>query len=813
MNRHICIHGHFYQPPRENAWLEEVEVQDSASPYHDWNERVTAESYAPNSASRILDDRDQIIDIVNNYASISFDAGPTLLGWLEKSNPAVYRAVIDADRESRAKFRGHGGAMAQAYNHMIMPLAGSRDKRTQVLWGIRDFESRFGRRPEGMWLPETAVDLESLDIMAGQGILFTILSPYQAARVREIKGGGWTDASHGRIDPKMPYVCRLPSGRDIALFFYDGPISHDVAFGDLLRNGQGFAGRLLKAFTDGGSRDELVHIATDGETYGHHHRFGDMALAYCLDYLETNKLAKITVYGDYLERFPPTHEVEIAERTAWSCGHGVERWRSDCGDSTGAHPGWNQKWRTPLREAMDWLAGRAAAVYEKEMAGFAGDPWTVRDDYIRVILNRSPDKVEAFVAGHAGRKLEPAEKTKFLKLLEIERHAMLIYTSDGWFFDDISNIETVQVMQYASRTLQLLRDVGGDDLEPEYVRRLAKAASNVRELRDGARVYDQLVRPAFVDFLRLGAHYAVSSLFEDYPAAARIGPYSANAEVYDREEVGKRKLAIGRVTLKSAITLEERAVDYAVIHLGDQNLAAGVRDDDADGRLRELGGEVREAFRRGDVTSAVRLIRHGFGTRSYSLWHLFKDEKRKVLNEILDDTLRGLEDTFRRTLRENYAVMQAIREMQIPLPEALAAPAVFALNADFRRLVERDVTDVDELERIASEYRAWSFEPDKIGLGFAVSRKIGLMMQKFAADPDDLDGLRSLVRIFEILKPLALDLDLWTSQNIYFSLSRTLYRNACQRGARGNAAAKEWLAKFETLGESLRVNPAEVRRR
>ncbi|MGZ7066641.1 MAG: DUF3536 domain-containing protein, partial [Candidatus Aminicenantales bacterium] len=499
MNRLICIHGHFYQPPRENAWLEEVEVQDSAHPYHDWNERVTAECYEPNSASRILDARDQIIDIVNNYASISFDAGPTLLAWMEDSSPTVYRAILEGDRQSRARFHGHGSAMAQAFNHLIMPLAGSRDKRTQVIWGIRDFEYRFGRKPEGMWPPETAIDLETLDIMAEHGILFTVLSPCQAGQVRDLKGGGWTDVSGALVDPRTPYLCQLPSGRHIALFFYDGAISHDVAFGDLLRNGERFAKRLGAAFSGDPTGPELVHIATDGETYGHHHRFGDMALAYCLNYLQTNKLAELTVYGDYLERFPPTREAHIIEGTAWSCAHGVERWRSDCGDSTGANPGWNQKWRGPLREVMDWLGDKAAAVYEEEMAPFSQDPWAVRDEYIQVILDRSPEAVESFIAGHVRRPLASPEKTRFLKLLELERHAMLIFTSDGWFFDDISNIETVQVIQYASRAMQLIRDVTGTDLEPEYVRKLGKAVSNVPEYRNGARIYDLFVRPAFVD--------------------------------------------------------------------------------------------------------------------------------------------------------------------------------------------------------------------------------------------------------------------------------------------------------------------------
>jgi alpha-amylase/alpha-mannosidase (GH57 family) len=816
VNRFICIHGHFYQPPRENAWLEEIEVQDTAAPYHDWNERVTAECYAPNSASRILDAADRIIDIVNNYASISFDAGPTLLAWMETASPGVYRAVLDADRESRGRFRGHGSAIAQAFNHLIMPLAGSRDKRTQVIWGIRDFESRFGRKPEGMWLPETAVDLESLDIMAEHGILFTVLSPHQACRVRDIKGSGWQDVSGGRIDSKMPYLCRLPSGRTIALFFYNGPISHDVAFGDLLRNGERFAKRLVSDFSNGDGpsgpgRPELVHIATDGETYGHHHRFGDMALAYALDYLESNKLAEVTVYGDYLERFPPACEVEIIERTSWSCGHGIERWRSDCGDSSGAHPGWNQKWRTPLRGAMGWLAAKAAAIFEKEMAAFSGDPWQVRDEYVRLVLDRSPEAVEAFIAGHAGRDIGPGEKTRFLKLLEMERQAMLIFTSDGWFFDDISNIETIQVVQYASRLMQLVRDVTGTDLEPEYVRMLGRAASNVPEYKNGAKVYDVFVRTAFVDFLRLGAHYAVSSLFEEYPKAVRIGHYSAGADVCERMEDGRRKLAVGRVTFKSAVTLEERTICYAVLYLGDQDLTAGVRDFDGDGRFERTCRRVREAFAKRETAEVRWLIEEDFGTRRYSLGDLFKDEKRRVLGRILDTTVRGLEADFRRIFESNRAVMEGIRELQIPLPEALAAPAAFVVNADLRRLIEQDGLDVEGLRQAVEECRRWSFKPDKAGLGFAASRRIGDMMAKLEANPGDSKLLQAVVAVFEVLKPLALDLDLWKSQNIYFSLSRRDYRETRQKAGRGEAGGKNWLASFDALGGFLGVNSAAIR--
>jgi alpha-amylase/alpha-mannosidase (GH57 family) len=477
MDRYVCIHGHFYQPPRENPWIESIELQDSAYPYHDWNERVTAECYAANAVSRILDGERRITQIVNNYARISFNFGPTLLSWMERNAPEVYAAVIDADGESQRTFSGHGSALAQPYNHIIMPLANKRDKYTQVIWGIRDFQHRFGRDPEGMWVPETAVDLETLETLAELGIRFTILAPRQAKRVKPAKGKDWQDVSNGCIDPTMPYTLHLASGRTIAVFFYDDPISRAVAFEGLLSSGEEFARRLVNAFSDQRGRPQLVHIATDGETYGHHHRYGDMALAYALDYMESRKAATVTNYGEYLEKNPPSFDVEIIENTSWSCAHGIERWRSDCGCNSGGHPGWNQAWRAPLREAFDWLRDTLAPLYEEKARRVLEDPWAARDEYIRVLLDRSPDSVELFLTVHAAKRLKESDKTEALKLLELQRHAMLMYTSCGWFFDELSGIETVQVIQYAGRAVQLAQQLFGDTIEARFLDRGARAPS------------------------------------------------------------------------------------------------------------------------------------------------------------------------------------------------------------------------------------------------------------------------------------------------------------------------------------------------
>jgi alpha-amylase/alpha-mannosidase (GH57 family) len=499
MERFICIHGHFYQPPRENPWLERVEWQESAYPYHDWNERITAECYLPNASSRLLDAEGYIERIVNNYARMSFNFGPTLLAWLESNNPDVYQAIIAADCQSRESYSGHGSALAQAYNHMIMPLANHRDRYTQVIWGIRDFEHRFGRRPEGMWLPETAVDLETLDILAELGIKFTILAPHQSRRFRRLGASIWRDAGDGGgIDTTQAYLVNLPSGRRFNLLFYDKTIAAEVSFGDLLKNGDNFAGRLVGAFSGKSRHPQLVHIATDGETYGHHHRFSDMALAYALDRIEVNHLAKLTVYAEFLEKYPPTYEVEIVEKTSWSCGHGIDRWWSDCGDATGSgnHPDWNQKWRTPLRNAFDWLRDSLMGHYEEKARQLFKDPWAARDGYIDVVLDHTSDNVQRFLAKYASHEMDADEKTTALKLLELQRYTMLMYTSDGWYFDELSRPEPLQVLRYAGQVVQLARDLFGVDLEEDFLKILEQAKSNIPSEGDGRRIYNNLVKPA-----------------------------------------------------------------------------------------------------------------------------------------------------------------------------------------------------------------------------------------------------------------------------------------------------------------------------
>ena len=362
---YLTIHGHFYQPPRENPWLEAIELQDSALPKHDWNERVNAECYNPNSVSKIVDNRNRILDVVNNYERMSFNFGPTLLSWLENHAPLTYDRIIKADVKSVLEHDGHGNAIAQVYNHMIMPLANENDKQTQVKWGIKDFVYRFGRQPEGMWLAETAVDDDTLRVLVENGIKFTVLSPYQAQRVKPINDSNWQDVSWGNIDPARSYRYYIKSapGKYIDLFFYDGAISKSVAFDELLKDGNKFIKRLKEGVSQNRNYNQLVNIATDGESYGHHTKFGDMSLAYVLKVKAEDEGFILTNYGEYLDKFRSDWEVDIKQASSWSCFHGVGRWKEDCGCSTGGHPGWNQKWRKPLREALDYLRDELSVLY------------------------------------------------------------------------------------------------------------------------------------------------------------------------------------------------------------------------------------------------------------------------------------------------------------------------------------------------------------------------------------------------------------------------------------------------------------------
>ena len=805
MKRYVCIHGHFYQPPRENPWLEVVEEQDSARPYHDWNHRITAECYAPNANARILDAEDYIVNIVNNYGRISFNMGPTLLSWMESEEPETYRAIIEADKGSARRFGGHGSAIAQVYNHMILPLANARDRKTQVRWGVRDFEHRFGRKPAGMWLAETAADVASLDALAEEGIQFTILAPRQCKRVR-LEGGEWKEVG-GAVDPRRPYWVNLPGGRRIAVFFYDGPISQGIAFERLLSRGETLAERLISAFDDQ-TAPQLVHVATDGETYGHHHRYGEMALAYALPHIERNGLARVTNYAEYLELHPPTTEAEIVENSSWSCEHGVERWRADCGCRADDARGWTQAWRRPLRETLDWLRDELATIFETRYP--LADPWKARDDYVDLILDRSIESCDRFFSTHLDKDGTPPTKEKMraaLTLLEMQRHAMLMYTSCGWFFDELSGLETTQIIRYAARAIQLAQ-VHAPGLEADFLSRLSAAKSNVAELGDGAKVYADMVKPAMVELPRLVAHYAVSSIFDHYDKKTEL--YAHDFEELDRHfsRSGKRRLAIGKVYCSSRITRENATLSYAVLHLGEQALTGGVRAFRGDDEYAAMRAEVTEAFANGDLPALMRLLGSYFLDMTYSLRSLLGDQQRRIASSLLAAAIDNVTDVSMRLHRDHAGVIRYVAGLGLPLPQMVHSAAGFVLNGNLRRALGEETPEVSVIAELIQEARALRVELDSDDLAAVLEASLVRLAVDFSKEPRSVAKLEALSKAARCIEAVPFELHLFRVQTAAFAVARDARRvilaESQTGGAKGSAALR-WLEKFSELALRLRV--------
>jgi alpha-amylase/alpha-mannosidase (GH57 family) len=768
--RFVTIHGHFYQPPRENPWLEAVEVQDSAAPFHDWNERITAECYAPNTAARRVDHANRILDVVDNFEKISFNIGPTLCAWLEREAPDVYQKIVEADRASVRARDGHGNALAQVYNHMIMPLATRRDKVTQVAWGLADFRARFGREPEGMWLPETAVDSETLDVLAEAGVKFTILGPSQAARIRQ-GDGAWEEIAGG-VDPSQAYRWRGPGGHDLALFFYDGPISRAIAFDDLLERGERFVAGLQAAFSDKREGPQLVHVATDGESYGHHRRFGEMALAAAVRQLEAGQTAALTNYGAFLATHPPTHEVEIREATSWSCAHGVERWRSDCGCRIRGD--WHQRWRAPLRASLDWLREEIDAFYESRASAWLKDPWLARDQYVDVVLDRSAERLEAFFVRHQRVALDAAARLEVRRLLEMERNRLLMYTSCGWFFDEISSIEPVQILRYAAMAIQYLADLGGPRLEAEMARRLAEAPSNVPAFRTGGVVWARLIRPAVVDLRRVVAHYAIIGLLEAWPEEATVHAYRVRRLDEAGQGAGGTAFRLGHVRVSSTITGDVRDAVYAVLHFGGHDFVCGVRSWEDATVYAAVKEDLRRRYDRGTVADVVRAMDERFPGGSFSLTDLFLDERRGVLTSVTRATLQRHEETYRQMWEENRKLVHYLRQADAPIPEALRLVARHVLEEQILAELARVEA---QGERAALPDRMFELAGEAAALGLTLDLEAGrplalrLVRRTLAAVADSPTPGRvaEALALIEGAHRLGLRYGRWAAQNLFFA--------------------------------------------
>ncbi|HOW58217.1 MAG TPA: DUF3536 domain-containing protein [Candidatus Omnitrophota bacterium] len=786
----ICLHGHFYQPPRENPWIEEIEQQDSAAPFHDWNERIHYECYHPNSSARALDGKGKIVDVVNNFERSSFNFGPTLLSWLQLKHPNTYQSILLADRLSCEAHRGHGNAIAQVYNHMIMPLANLRDKRTQVRWGIEDFRHRFGRYPESIWLPETACNEETLEVLVAEKVKFIILSPHQARAVRPLEGGEWRDVMGGRIDPKEPYRYFLKNNPSlyIDIFFYDGPISKAVGFDNLLFDAKNFMQRLQGAVVDW-DRPQLIHIATDGETYGHHKAYGDRVLAY-LTYIEIPRHGyRIVNYAEFLEENSPRQEVRLIEGennegTSWSCAHGVSRWKDHCGCRGDGPANWTQHWRKPLRWALDWLRDELAQIYEQEGAKYLRDVWSARDHYIHVVLDRNEQILKEFFSRQAVRELGKQEITTCLKLLEMQRNLMLMYTSCGWFFSELSGIETVQILQYAARAVQLAQEVSGLNYERNFLEHLALAKSNIDLFKDGQGVYEKLVRPAMASLHHIVSYYAIGSIFENFygqdPKADRLKIFNSDLQIiHQRKEFfGTVTMNFGRVKVVSLTTLEEQDLIFVVIQIGFYDFRCSVKAYTNDEDFEKLERDLFEALYQLPILDLSKRIDAHFGEAYYALKDLRLGDRAKIISILTHETIAKVSNFYENIYEENLRMNEIYRSINVPIPVEFRYAAEHTLS---KRLMET-VRDWGNrgfpskrtlpIYRVMDSAKALDVQIHKEAISHYLSEELMKGVREFitSLDPEMIQKLLSIVRLS---KKIDVFLDRREAQDDLFALFKT----------------------------------------
>jgi alpha-amylase/alpha-mannosidase (GH57 family) len=677
----FTLHGHFYQPPRENPWTEEIDREPSAAPFHDWNERINEECYRANAFARILAEDGRVVDILNTFAYLSFNFGPTVLSWLRAHAPDVYDRIREGDAQSLRRL-GHGNAIAQVYNHMILPLANRRDKVTQVRWGLADFRFHFGREAEAVWLAETAVDVETLEVLAEHDLRFAILAPGQAARVRPLSDSSlpWQEVSDGRVDPSQAYLCRLPSGRRLALFFYDGPLAHAASFGDLLSGSRRFIEGCLSAVDERRQHSQLIHLALDGETFGHHKKFAERTLIYAFTHEAPAAGFKIVNYATFLDAQPPEWEVEIKPNTAWSCAHGLGRWSGDCGCSTGRLPGAHQRWRAPLRAALDHLRDSLADVYTAEASAWSGGPWEARNDFGEVLPERAPEQVDAFLEKRLGHRPAPDERARALTLLEMQRQAMLMYTSCGWFFDDIAGHETAQVLKYAAHAIDLASRFTKADLTRQFLADLAQAPGNAPQYPDGAEVYRRLVLPSAIPPERVAVSCAISALVKPFAVRGRRHAYRHEQTFQVSQMVGNYKMVCGHLRLTSEFTGQRTGWAYAALHLDGYNFAASVIQCEDPQDARQVCALLNDQPADAGIKSLLRLLKTALGPKIHGLDDLPPADRRRLLRFIDEETLASLSTSYQQIYERHLGTISALREANMPVPPELRLAAEYTLS-------------------------------------------------------------------------------------------------------------------------------------
>ncbi|MGH8904077.1 MAG: DUF3536 domain-containing protein, partial [Egibacteraceae bacterium] len=680
--RPFVIHAHYYQPERANPWTGELDPEPSAAPHRDWNERILRECYRPNGAARIYDKDGRIERIVNNYERLSFNFGPTLLSWMEHASPDTYAKVLEGDRRARWA-TGHGNAIAQAYNHMILPLANDRDRRTQIRWGLADFRWRFGRDAKGLWLPETAVDRATIDALIEEGVGFTVLAPHQIARVR-LPDFGWRTAN-GALDTGRVYRHRHSDGSDrsVALFVYDGGLAQELAFDPATHDTAVMLDRLRAA---GARHGGLVHAALDGETFGHHHHFGELGLAYALFGAAQSQGLEPTSYEAYLAAHPPTYEVKVVpgEGTAWSCAHGVGRWYRDCGCATKSHDGWSQAWRTPLRRALDVVRDAASAAFEERGGELLTDPWAARDDSLAVRLGElsRPE----FLKRHARGHLTDAQQVDLWALLEAQRHAMVMYTSCGWFFADVSGIETRYVLRSAHRVLGLLEEVGVHAPWAEVLAILGEARSNRPEVGTGADVWREHIEPAAVSPARVASHLALIGLVRPLATECVTAGHAVAVHSHRWEQRDRTGLSTARIEVTSLATGRRTDLDVAAVHLGGLDVYGSVSRHRGDGAFHRADRRLWQAFPTTPMARLLELVAEVLPGNEFGFEALLPDGVQEVVSAAFSDLRTRFREEYGRLYHDHQRVLEMLIDAGYTLPRELRAAAELTLGAELERL-------------------------------------------------------------------------------------------------------------------------------
>jgi len=776
INKYAIVHGHFYQPPRENPWTGEIERQVSASPFHNWNERITAECYTPNTASRVLNETNLINEIVNNFQYFSFNFGPTLIQWIEKYTPQTYKNILEADKISAGIQNGHGNSIAQVYNHTILPLATDDDKRTQIEWGIKDFVFRFGRYPEGIWLAETAIDSATARILMEYKLKYIILSPHQAQRIRLFKSKSWIDVSSGNIDTRVPYRIYYKNEKGhtvqdkyIDVFFYNAGLSTAVGFEHLLTDSVRFADKIHGAFDSWSAASQAAIIATDGESYGHHEKNGDMCFSSFVSREILSRPFKLVNFGHFLEIMPPTFEVELkpgpnGEGTAWSCMHGVGRWARDCGCSEGGHYGWNQRWRTTFRESLDYLRNEAEKIYKDNLGKYVCDLKKMRNDYMDVLLD--PSKKYDFLRKHLKDYNYPQDKTKIFKLLEAQFYCQLSFTSCGWFFADISRLEPTQNMKYAARAIEILSEFTRTDIESKFLNILDKAHSNITDFGSGKDIYNRFIKPCAYKIETIIANYAIENFILDEVRDRNIFFYTAKSSEYKIKNGEKIPLYKGKVKLINSKTDEEYDYLYYLFVPSYREIKCYILDPD-----------IKIEF--ADNTDQIeKQISNLTNNNYFGLKNLICDNREHLIQLALKEELQKLEKTFKNIYHKNVDILETLTKYDLPLPNVLKEICSFALTTEFNKKIVK----FKNLEPNNGTYK----EYQKLRNLFLVSKESGLKINPSFIEGNlneiiiaNLNSLynnfdehtsKSTLNFINLAQEMDLNLDIFHMQNIAFRL-------------------------------------------